>query len=174
MLRLPGSAAVLKLTALSLLCACQPAPRLDQGSSGPAEARPLTSADQEGIRAVDLAFAAAANAGNLDGVVAVYAEDASLLPPNLPPQKGRDAIREFWGGFLGAYTMRIELQSDVVEGRGDLAYNMGRYQLSATPKRKGPPPLEEEGKFVEVLKRQPDGSWKYVVDIYSSNSPPKK
>ena len=170
MLGLHGSAAVLTLAALSLLSACQPTPRT--GSGG--ESRPLSSADQEGIRAADLAFAAAANAGNLDGVIAVYAEDASLLPPNAPPQKGRDAIRKFWGGLLGAYSTRFELTSETVEGRGDLAYNVGQYRLSATPKTKGPPPIEEEGKFVEVLKRQPDGSWKYVVDMYSPNSPPKK
>jgi uncharacterized protein (TIGR02246 family) len=174
MLGLRGSGAVLTLAALSLLCACQPTPRVDRGGSGPGESRPLSQADQDGIRAADLAFAAAANAGNLDGVIAVYAEDAFLLPPNLPPQKGRDAIRKFWGGLLGAYTTRFEINSETVEGRGDLAYTVGQYKLSATPKAKGPPPIEEEGKFVEVLKRQPDGSWKYVVDMYSANSPPKK
>jgi uncharacterized protein (TIGR02246 family) len=174
MIGLRGSAAVLTVAALGLLYACQPAPRVDRGSSGAGELRPLSPADQEGIRAADLAFAAAANAGNLDGVIAIYAEDATLLPPNLPPQKGRDAIRKFWGGLLGAYTVRFEVSSETVEGRGDLAYNVGRYQLSATPKTKGPPPIEEEGKFVEILKRRPDGSWKYVVDMYSPNSPPKK
>jgi uncharacterized protein (TIGR02246 family) len=170
MIQVRGSAAVLTVAALSLLCACQPTPR----GPGAGESRPLSPADQEGIRAADLSFAAAANAGNIDGVIAVYAEDASLLPPNLPPQKGRDAIRKFWGGFLGAYTVRFDINSETVEGRGDLAYTVGHYTLSATPKAKGPPPIEEEGKFVEVLKRQPDGSWKYVVDMYSPNSPPKK
>lgn len=173
MLGLRDSAPVLTLAALSLICACQPTPRMDRGSSG-GELRPLSSADQDGIRAADLSFAAAANAGNLDGVIAVYADEASLLPPNFPPQKGRDAIRKFWGGLLGAYTTRFELNSETVEGRGDLAYNLGQYKLSATPKAKGPQPIEEEGKFVEILKRQPDGSWKYVVDMYSPNSPPKK
>jgi ketosteroid isomerase-like protein len=173
MIELRGSA-VLTVAALSLLYACQPTPGVDRGSSGPGESRPLSPADQEGIRGADLAFAAAANAGNIDGVIAVYAEDASLLPPNLPPQKGRDAIRKFWGGFLGAYNVRFDVNSETVEGRGDLAYTVGHYKLSATPKAKGPPPIEDEGKFVEILKRQPDGSWKYLVDMYSPNSPPKK
>lgn len=174
MLEPRASAAILTVAALSLLCACQPTPRVDRENSSPGEVRPLSPADQEGIRAADLSFAAAANAGNLDGVIAVYADDASLLPPNLPPHKGRDAIRKFWGGFLGAYTARFEVNSETVEGRGDLAYNLGHYKLTATPKAKGPPPIEEDGKFVEILKRQADGSWKYVVDMYSPNSPPKK
>jgi uncharacterized protein (TIGR02246 family) len=174
MIEVRGSPTVLTVAALSLLCACQPAPRMDRESSAAGESRPLSPADREGIRAADLSFAAAANAGNIDGVIAIYADDASLLPPNLPPQEGRDAIRKFWGGFLGAYTARFEVNSETVEGRGDLAYTIGHYKLSATPKAKGPPPIEEEGKFVEILKRQPDGSWKYVVDMFSPNSPPKK
>jgi ketosteroid isomerase-like protein len=174
MLELRAPAAVLTVAALSLLCACQPTPRVDQASSGASEARPLSPADQENIRAADLAFAAAANAGNLDGVIAVYADDAALLPPNFPPQEGREAVRKFWGGLLGAYTVQFDLNSETIEGRGDLAYAVGRYKLSARPKAKGAPPIEEEGKYVEVLKRQSDGSWKYVVDMYSPNSPPKK
>jgi uncharacterized protein (TIGR02246 family) len=133
----------------------------------------LSSADLAAIRATDSAFVASANAGNVDGVVAVYAPDAALLPPNLPPQKGRNAIRSFWAGFLNAYTVRFETGSDVIEGRGDLAYNLGYYRFTAVPKAKADPGVADEGKFVEVLKKQPDGSWKYVVDMYSSNLAPQ-
>jgi uncharacterized protein (TIGR02246 family) len=133
----------------------------------------LSSADLAQIRATDSAFAAAANAGNVDGVAAVYARDAALLPPNLPPQKGHNAIRAFWGGFLNAYTVRFEIGSDSVEGRGDLAYNLGHYRFTAVPKAKGNPGVADEGKFVEILKKQSDGSWRYVVDMYSSNLAPR-
>ena len=143
----------------------------DAASGGTSGA--LSEADLAGIRAADSAFAAAATAGNLDGVVAVYASDAALLPPNLPPQKGRNAIRSFWGGFLNAYTVRFELSSDTIEGRGDLAYNVGQYRFTAVPKARADPGVADEGKFLEVLKRQSDGSWKYVVDMYSSNLAPQ-
>jgi uncharacterized protein (TIGR02246 family) len=112
---------------------------------------------------------AAANAGDADGVAAAYAADAALLAPNLPPQKGHDAIKAFWGGFLDAYTVRFEVVSDTIEGRGDLAYNRGHYRFTAVPKAKGVPGVADEGKFIEILKQQPDGSWKYVVDMWSSN-----
>lgn len=109
------------------------------------------------------------NAGDADAIVALYAEDATLLAPNLPPQKGRDAIKAFWEGFLEVYTVRFESGSDTVEGRGDLAYNRGHFRFTAVPKAKGVPGIAEDGKFVEILKKQPDGGWKYVVDMYSSN-----
>lgn len=133
----------------------------------------LSSADLAAIHATDSAFVAAANTGNVDGVVAVYASNAALLPPNFPPQKGRNAIRSFWGGFLDAYTVRFEIGSDTTEGRGDLAYNLGHYRFTAVPKAKSQPGIADEGKFVEILKKQPDGGWKYVVDMYSSNLAPQ-
>jgi uncharacterized protein (TIGR02246 family) len=133
----------------------------------------LSAADLAGIRAADSAFMAAANAGDVDALTAVYASDASLLPPNLPPQKGRTAIRGFWGGFLNAYTVKFEIVSDTIEGRRDLAYNVGQYRFTAVPKDKANPGVADEGKFLEVLKKQSDGSWKYVVDMYSSNLAPQ-
>lgn len=153
------------------LCGCRSAdPKSSAEAAAPTE---LTEADRAAIRAADSSFAAAANAGDVDAVAAVYAREASLLAPNLPPQRGQTAIRAFWGGFLNAYTVKFEIASDTIEGRGDLAYNMGQYRFTAVPKVRSNPGVADEGKFLEVLKKQPDGSWKYVVDMYSSNLAPQ-
>ena len=154
------------IAALGAPSACRPA---DGGDREATKVTALSPADEAGIRSVDSAFVVAANAGDAEGVAAVYAEDGALLAPNLPPQKGRDAIKAFWGGFLDAYNVRFELASDTIEGRGDLAYNQGHYRFTAVPKAKGVPGVADEGKFLEILKKQPDGTWKYVVDMYSSN-----
>ena len=161
-----------------LLAACGPArpagdAAVSDTAAAPAATAPLTEADLAAIRAADSTFGAAASAGDIDGVVSVYAPDGSLLPPNAPGMKGSEAIRGFWGGLLQAYSTKFELETDQIEGRGDLAYVVGRYRLTGTPKAKGTPPLADQGKFVEVLKRQPDGSWKYAVDIYNSDLPAK-
>ncbi len=164
-----GFAAILAVVGFA--SACRPAERAPQDRAGGPAA--LSPAEEGGIRAADSAFVAAANEGNVDGLVAVYADDAVLLPPNLPPQKGKAAIRAFWAGFLNVYTVRFEIGSDTIEGRGDLAYNVGHYRFTAVPKAKGAPGVADEGKFVELLKKQSDGSWKYVVDMYSSNLAPQ-
>jgi uncharacterized protein (TIGR02246 family) len=152
-----------------LLCLSAVAAGGCQSENSPSAPAVLTSADLAGIRAADSAFVAAANAGDVDALVAVYASDAVLLPPNLPPQRGRTAIRNFWGGLLKAYTLKFEVGSDTVEGRGDLAYNVGHYRFTAVPRDKANPGMADEGKFVEILKKQQDGSWKYAVDMYNSN-----
>lgn len=152
-----------------LLCLSAVAAAACRSENSPSAPAALSAADLAGIRAADSSFMAAANAGDVDAVVAVYASDAVLLPPNLPPQRGRTAIRNFWGGLLKAYTLKFEVGSDTVEGRGDLAYNVGHYRFTAVPKDKANPGMADEGKFVEILKKQQDGSWKYAVDMYNSN-----
>lgn len=158
--------AVLGIVMFGVSSACRPKDVANPDSSAPAA---LSPADEVKIRSVDSAFMAAANAGDAEAVAAVYADDGALLAPNLPPQKGRDAVKAFWGGFLDAYSVRFEVASDTIEGRGDLAYNQGHYRFTAVPKAKGVPGVADEGKFIEILKKQPDGSWKYLLDMYSSN-----
>ena len=149
---------------------CKGSPELAGTSAG---AEPLTSSEVAAIHRADSAFAAAANAGDAAAVAAVYHEDAHLMPPSAEAIKGREDIRKFWGGLFGAYQVKITIGSDDIEGRGDLAYARGHYTLEATPKAKGAG-FREEGKFLEVLRRQPDGSWGYAVDMYSPNQPPPK
>ena len=159
------SSTLLGLLVLGASSGCRP----QGGASASDPPAAISPADQVKIRSVDSAFVAATNAGDADGVAAAYADDAALLAPNLPPQKGHDAIKAFWGGLLDAYTVRFEVASDTIEGRGDLAYSQGHYRFTAVPKAKGIPGVADEGKFIEILKKQPDGSWKYVVDMWSSN-----
>jgi uncharacterized protein (TIGR02246 family) len=149
------------------LAACHRSERQADAPAG------LSARDSAGIASSDSAFQAAANAGNAAAVAAVYATDASLLPPNLPVRRGRTAIQDYWAGLLDAYTVKFEIAPDMIEGRGDLAYNMGHYRFTAVPKEKNAPGIADEGKFVEILKKQPDGSWKYIVDIYNSNLAPQ-
>jgi ketosteroid isomerase-like protein len=160
---------VLTAATVGLTIACQPAGKAPSDPPPPV----LSAADLAGIRAADSSFMVAINAGDVDALAAVYAGTAALLPPNLPPQRGRNAIRSFWAGFLNAYTVRFEIGSDTIEGRGDLAYNMGHYRFTAVPKSRADPGVADEGKFVEILKKQPDGTWKYVIDMYSSNLTPQ-
>jgi ketosteroid isomerase-like protein len=153
-----------------LASACRSAPGEGPPAAGAGD-QPLAAADLAAIRANDSAFASAAEAGDAAGVAARYVPDAQLMPPNAPTVKGREAVEKSWGGLLGAYQLKFQVAADEVEGRGDLAYSRGHYTLDGTPKAKGAPPIHDEGKFLEILRRQPDGGWRYAVDMYSSDLP---
>jgi uncharacterized protein (TIGR02246 family) len=129
---------------------------------------PANDAEQA-IRKMDRDFSAAATAGNLDGMMATYADDAVLMPPNFPAFRGRDAIRQFWGGFLAAGKIDATIEADRVIQSGDLASEIGHYSLKITPKGGGAP-IEDNGKFMLTWQRR-GGQWKAIADIFNSDRP---
>ena len=166
------------LTALLVVgAACQPAPKSEtpaMGAESAAASAGLSAADEAAVRAIDTEWARAATAGDGSAIAALYASDATILPPMEPIQQG-EAAKKYWVDFTNSFSGPTELTTTVVEGRGDLAYAVGTYRLALTPKKAGAKPLPtEEGKYVEVMKKQADGSWKIVYDIWSPNAPPGK
>jgi uncharacterized protein (TIGR02246 family) len=159
------------------IAACQPAAKTETASmAGDAPAAPagFSAEDEAAVRAVDAAWAKAATAGDGKGVAALYTDDATLLPPGEPMKKGA-AAKTYWVDFANAFSGPTELNTTTVEGHGDLAYATGTYRMTLTPKKPGAKPLPvEQGKYVEVLKKQADGSWKIVHDIWNQDTPPGK
>jgi uncharacterized protein (TIGR02246 family) len=155
---------------LALVAACSPAPA-ERTPAGGAASEPLAAADIAAIRATDSSFARAFGAGDAAGMAGTYLPDAHLLPPNAGPIEGREAIQKFWKAVLDTYQVTFSASADEIEGRGDLAYARGQFTLELTPKAGGGPVAHDEGKFLEVLRRQADGAWRYAVDMYSSDLP---
>jgi ketosteroid isomerase-like protein len=126
----------------------------------------LSAADHASIRALTDRFVQLMLAGNLDGVVALYTENGILMPPHHPAVQGRAALRAFLGGFPRISSFKATV--DEIDGRADLAYARGSFSMTVHPKG-APGPVEEQGKFLEVRRRQPDGSWLLAVDIFNSD-----
>jgi uncharacterized protein (TIGR02246 family) len=100
---------------------------------------------------------------------ALFLDDAVLNPPNEPAVKGRAAIRAWLEKFPPI--TEFKLNNEKVEGRDDLAYVLGIYTMTITPAG-APGPVKDSGKFVTVVRRQPDGTWLAAVDMFSSDLPP--
>jgi uncharacterized protein (TIGR02246 family) len=168
----------LGLAALLILgAACQPRPKTETAMAGggsDAAAASLSDEDKAGVRAVDAQWARAAKAGDGEAIAALYTTDAILLPPGEPMVKG-DAAKKYWVDFANGFSGPTELNTMAVEGGGDVATAIGTYKMSLTPRKADAKPLPtEEGKYLEVLKRQEDGSWKIIYDMWSPNAPPAK
>lgn len=150
------------LAAALLLSACQQA------------AQPLSPADETAIRATLDSFTVAVNAGSADRMTAVYASDAAIHPSGMPAAVGTEAIRKLWTDMTGM--MRVTTFTSVttkVAGQGDVAYVTGTYHLESTSADSAHTPMPAaDGKFVEVLWRQTDKSWKVVADNWNENSMP--
>jgi uncharacterized protein (TIGR02246 family) len=110
---------------------------------------------------VDRLFGEYVNAGNAEGVVALYERAATLLTDS-GAATGHAAIREWVTGFL-AMKPRIQMSVDkVVEGGGDVAAVYNNWTLTAT----GPDgaAFEMAGRATEIVRRQADGTWLFVID----------
>jgi uncharacterized protein (TIGR02246 family) len=107
------------------------------------------------------AFMAAFNAGDAAALLALYEPDASLAPAPGQVVTGRAAIGEVLAGFL-ALKGRMSIETVRVIESGDVALLHGAWILSGT----GPDgsAIEMAGRNAEVLRRQADGSWLFVVD----------
>jgi len=128
------------------------------------------AADESAVRDADAQWAKTAMTNDLDGTVSYYTDDASMLPPNAPIATGKPAIRAVWATMLSPDTaVSWQVTKADVARSGDLAYVMGTYQIAAkNPRGKS---QEDHGKLVEVWKKQADGKWKTVADIFNSDVP---
>ncbi len=127
----------------------------------------LSEADRAAIAASTKTFVEGVNAKDWAGVAALYTEDAMIMPPNGPTAKGRANVQAFLEAFppLSAFN----LVNAEVEGLGDMAYVRGAYTMTITPE--GADPVTDTGKFIEIRKKQADGSWLLYLDIFNSDVP---
>jgi uncharacterized protein (TIGR02246 family) len=128
------------------------------------------AADESAIRDLDAQWSKTAAANDVEGTVSYYSDDASVLAPNAPIATDKQAIRAVWASLLGP-GVSVSWQPSKVEvsRSGDLAYAMGVYQTAL--KDSQGKPVADHGKYVEVWKKQADGKWKTVADIFNSDLP---
>jgi ketosteroid isomerase-like protein len=167
------------LVLLALAAGCRPAPRAETetlgGASAPAAPGGLSAADEAALRAADQGWAKAASAGDAAALTAFYTDDAVLMPPGSPALHGGGEIGKYFAGMTGAVSGPFELTTTAVEGRGDLALTSGTYSARLTPRQAGAKPLPpERGKYLGVMKKQSDGSWKLVYDIWNTDAAPNQ
>lgn len=128
------------------------------------------AADERGIREADSAWSAAAGARDLDRYLSYFAPDASSFRPNAPTATGLEAIRKAWmQPFAAPGSISWKIAKVEVSRAGDLGYGFGTYE-STSKDAKGEP-VTHRGKYLSVWKKQPDGTWKAVADMYNSDLP---
>ena len=149
----------------SLLFACNQAPP-------PA---PNTHAsDEKAIRTLEAQFQGNYRARDADKLVSsYYADDASNLVPGIPIIAGKAAILKSYREELADPTANGESSISKIEvfQSGDLAYiEAASVETHIDPKTREV--MIEKGKYVVVFKKQADGAWRAIEDIYNPDAPP--
>jgi ketosteroid isomerase-like protein len=128
-------------------------------SMGP-EAKALAKLDDD--------WSAAAATRDAKRVASFYAEDAIAYPPNEPMAIGKAAAERVWAAYFADSTYRISWKTTHADVTGALGYTTGTYEDSY----KGPDgkAVNSKGKYVCVWRKQSDGTWKAVHDMWNSDS----
>ncbi len=103
---------------------------------------------------------------DLDGLMTLYVEDAIVALHGQPALFGIDNIRDYFAQRIGKAEATFELDYELRETHGDIAYIISKYWLKATDKVTGTP-YKEAGRSLLVYKKQ-DGQWKIAADIDQS------
>ena len=150
------SSLVFLLALLSLATACQ---------------TQATSADEAALRKLDDEWSKAAGSRDVEKTISYYSDDAVVMPPNIATLTGKEPIRTLWKSMLGSPDFSGGWKATKVEvaRSGDLAYVSGTYEFNE--KDDSGKPITDKGKYLEVWKKQADGNWKCVADMFSSDLP---
>lgn len=119
---------------------------------------------KETIEKMNIAYSTAYNAGDAEGVVALFSENAILMPPAQPMIQGREALLKY-------YRKRVHqnrgatLSNKLIEFRseGNLVYQVATYSITGKN-------ACVQGKYIITMQHQPDNTLKYTVAIYNTDS----
>jgi uncharacterized protein (TIGR02246 family) len=136
----------------------------------PAAAPPAasTAADEAALKATTVAWLEAYNAGEVEKIVALYADDGVLMPPNARVARGHDAIRAFLTSeTAGAKAAGVKLVPGTSTAgiAGDTGWESGSYTVTNASGA-----TVDSGSYLSVSHKS-NGKWLYYRDTYNSDRP---
>jgi ketosteroid isomerase-like protein len=124
---------------------------------------PATAVDKSDIAARAAVWEKEYNAGNLAGIVALYATDGCRMPPNQEAVHGGEAILAQLKAGKDHGLAKVKIAVTSAESSGDLSYGMGTYVITGADGAH-----MDHGKWMLVSKKM-NGSWKTQCDIFNSD-----
>ena len=139
---------------------------ISQSSPSPSE---KPSGVEQLLRDLDVQWAKAAAAKDVEQTIAYYSDDAIVLPPNATSAATKEAIRNVWKDMFASPSLVFSWQPTRVQvGKsGEMAWVRGRYEL--TMNDASGKPIDDRGKYLEVWEKQTDGNWKCAAGMWNSD-----
>ena len=127
-----------------------------------------TSKDVEAIRSWCDQLMASVKAGDVEGTIALQAENVVYMPQNEPAVIGTNNARLWEQAAMKNFNQQEILKLNEIEVVGDWAFVRGDYTYLAIPKQGGQP-IQDKGKFIDIFRRMSTGVWKCTHTIWNSD-----
>jgi uncharacterized protein (TIGR02246 family) len=114
-------------------------------------------------------YAAAITSGDLEQRISLWCDNGLQMPPGASQCSGKEQIQKAVQAQSNQSHTKLSIHPDVVCVLGDQAYSYGTFSFLLIT-REGGAAKKISGKFLSVLKKQDDGSWKILVDCFNYDS----
>jgi ketosteroid isomerase-like protein len=109
-------------------------------------------------------------AKRLEPILKFYAADAAFLLPAGERITGSVALRGLFQNIMATFDSDLTLHSRNLEASGDLAYDSGDFEEALTVIATGAK-INSKGSYIIIYKRQANGSWQIVQQVWTGTPP---
>jgi ketosteroid isomerase-like protein len=133
-----------------------------------------TKAEGERLMQISREWSKSAATDSIEKTLSYWADDALVMSPGQSPIKGKNAIREMIEGTskIPGFKISWEPLNVSVSKSGDMAYMIEQNQITVNDSLGKP--FTEFNKSVTIWRKETDGSWKNIVDMWNADHSRKK
>jgi len=126
---------------------------------------------REGVDNGHLRWLEAMKANDPVALGRLVTDDVVLMPPHSQPVVGRQGVIDWFATIVSqTRTKSVEIRQREVTLAGELAIERGSFTWRVAP-APGGSEVDDQGSFLAIWQRQPDGSWKVTRNIWNSTLP---
>lgn len=103
-------------------------------------------------------------AGDLDGLMQLYTDDATVMLHGKPAMRGKTAVRDFFAAGIGKSEVTFDIDLEQAEVHGEMAYLISKYWMSVKP-HDSDQISYDVGRSLLIYKKNDQGDWKIHADI---------
>jgi len=138
--------------------------------AGSARAQSASADAEAAIAEFNREYLRAINQGDIEALAALTTADHMMISSGGTPLAGKEALVAAMTGAFERFDFEESWTPEETVVSGDLAYQRGTFVVIARPKQGG----EESrttGNFLRIYRRQADGAWLMVRDMFNSQAP---